>query len=1621
MTADKGPEQEHFKANYIELIKRVVPEFYDEKEFELFGEEQDLQYLTLAKILYTATNFSSLVGRPLASSGTGGFSGHLAYIPYFVPFNQLSRTSPREYEEHVLRPLGKSYGSFSNFNEFSSFVATSALPTTQLNAVTTTFAQGYSSLTNPNASSVSAVEVELLDKLGWIYLLNTDGSIVDTDSVAPSSFVFSSIVNKLYYGNELTETDGVTNAFKWMWTNAKGGGAEWENVRGNFLPPPFTHTSATFSSNYYASGAQLASALDTLVQVWVNDNDPGTSYFKDIVDASRLGMNVTRRENRGPMGKMLKALSYAFYDVQDSIRDVQFLLDIKECPEEFLDYLARYLGWTFFTDDPDKWRDQLRQAIYLYKAKGTRQALITATNMVIPSGIYNPNAAVSGLQELWESYFPNLLYYVVKTETDLGTSLESYRNWGSAWNQSLAASGLNFRIDNYDPIEPDNNARFVVDYILKFLDYKHGYLNIAGKHYTDTFFWNSQTSAGGTPGYTYRGKKIPVPPWEEQRFYQNCNVTEPLVHTASAILADPIGNLGCGVSSTAALEFGRYVVSSIGLKDQNGFLEPGWGANNDFKFMSSSLNLPFNYKEVIRDGNLEGMSIFDYWNSKSSEVHSKFDLSSIDFSSNQLVNTTRTQMGRRGIPAFVEVCRQFAPLHVINKIFVGSSTYDNYGWTRHGTNVPFTPGASGVPWSGTLGTEILQTIQSDSDQINSSYQTSSFPGMHGTGIMSGISPGIYNPRQGRFIPSGVYGNRRTSYFFSGSTTPATDGISRGFKQVPNRPRTAGRRRSLKYKFTGWPNTRRGLNDPMNTDYFAASSTVATEGRQLYIPGFVPKGFNFSSQQFIDPSGSLSSVYSYYNTSATQFREFAGSSYFPFRAVPDFQTNLSSWNQLRDVFGSQILRAISDIFIRRGRVDSRWLQFTNLGYKNFKFGTGINKLYQEYNTVFNRALYNWISPMRQVKENRYGGGFNMLSHVFGPIMFNHDFTLNGPIINNLSKISFPGIEISGVSATNWDWSAVAAGGGIETDNALANTSGVRVDLTKGILQSNAYNTYIHPLDTFEHPSRIYYSNNSLVSGIEMVAPAGAVAFAALNKKGNASYNIDKISASGITLVQRGFLSNPSDSLRVRIPLDGNINYSYNGQFKFAPLDERSKANSSTSAIAGWGLYDQDRTPFINKLGTYHAAYMTADFVPSLTSALPHVVLTGRGSRTGTGATAYDDVVSGVLGVVNNPSLVSVTNHPDRATPKNLRELTPNYRYKLSLEASSQNHTSKPKMTYQVFNKTRSAQWVESAGIWKAADVSDLSANYCNVMVSSLFSPSGNNDFEWKNYKGYITPSSTFEEGDTYELWVTPANLDMASYAQFAVRNVKTSWVDASSTNTTWNGFAANRLFPNQEYKMGITARIAALVDGTPTDEELRVRVVVEQKPFVGNGWERNFARSWAYNWKSKFWEPTDTIPQAEEWKSCPLPIGAGLDSIESETRFDMAFTTYNFRTPLQYYSRSDGTMQGYFTSAGPLFDENTVYYIEIAKPTNTGEFNGVTLLGVDLVNKNYNIYAKDYVQKDFVDVFEFFDKLAVSKSSRDAVDSSGTYLLSGGARTEYMEAFGGQYSATNGFYRFVEND
>ena len=1631
--SDKGKGQEHFKANYIEVIKRIVPEYYDETEYNLFGAEEDLQYRVLGSILYLANNVSSLIGKPTTYNlQVSSFSSNEAYVPYFVPFNNLTDVSPSLYEQYILRPFGKSFASFTNKEQFSNFLITSALPHTRFNHVSDYFAQQFSSTVDPNITTVSGVSNALIENLGWVYFQNTAGRITDPDSVAVSSFLHSSLIDNIYYGKRVSTSDGVKNLFKWMYHNAKGGHTAWTPIVNKFLPVPFNNVSSVYNpangdpGNLYASGGQLVSALDTLVDVWVNEDDPNSLYFRDIVNASLLGLDVSRMENAGPMSKMLKALAYGFYDIQTSIRDIQYLLDIEQCPEEFLQYLGRYLGWTFFSEEPDKWRDQLKQAIYLYKAKGTRQAISQAVNMVIPSSVYSPVSPVSGLQELWESYIPNLIYYTLKTETRLGKDNEEYLRFRSKFSEALAASGIPFRVTNYDTANKDNNVRFAVDAVLQLLDNRNGYLQIAGTHYKQTAFWKAQLATGAAPGYTARGARLTIPPWEENRFYQNCQVgpnMDDFLRDVSSILSKPYAEAGCGVPVSASVNIAKYISSSVSIKDVNGITEPGWGANNTFKFMTSSLNLPLNYQQVIREGDLESMSVFDYWNSKSSEVHSKFHASSIDFSSLGYTNLTQTKMGRKGLPTIVNIFRQFSPFHTLNKLFVGSGVEDYYYRTRHdGGALPDSPNP-GYAWSGVQNVQIQNTIQSDMDQAMSTTEASTFPGAWAAGGSFsgvGVSPSIWNPKGGRFLPSAtLHGTRGTSpqgYFWSGGESVGVKDFKTGRKEVPA-ARTAGRRRDLKYKFIGWAQNRQGLNQPISTDWFGMSGGAlqpVLKGRGLNIPGFAPKGFNFSSQNFVDTSGSLSSVYSYYNSSATPFFEFSASEFFPARSIPDFEPNASSFNQLRDVFGSQILRAMTTIFIKRGKEDKRWLRFTDQGFENFRFGKGIQELFNVYNTLFRRHLSCWVDQETQVEGDRFAGGFNIIAHVFGPGLFNHNFSIRGDIQKNLHTKAFPGIFGGSISSLHPDWSGVVTTPSVEQNNMYLNTQGNLVELTDGILDAGAHGSYVNYLDIFETPADTFQSNKTLLSGIEFVS-SKVNSIVVWNNPSNPLYNIDKISASGITFLQRTPTSDPLRTVRARFPLNGNLNYSYNGNFKFPPKDVTRTTSKSLSAIAGWALQSQYRTPVINQDGDQtNASNPQCWLVDAEGSGMPYVELRGVGGTSGTGIVG---VMSGVLGLAQTPNLATVTSFGERMTPANLRPLTPADSYQISFDASN-GHASidNAKITYALHNETNQKQWVQPTGEWRDM-AANFSANLVNVLASSTSLPDG-----WNHYTGIITPSSTFLQGDNYQLTISPGRKTKDITSSWRVRDISIKNYE-QGTNKITAGRQGNKLFPNEQYLLGVDARVARIAQATSqSDEILYIRIVTDPKPYVGSGWT-SFTKNWCYDWHAKSWADARTMPLENQWHKLTFPG----DSLEP-TRYVTEFNTLNSRTPLKYHSLSEyGPFGGYFASAGPVHNDETVYYVEVGKPEPTGEFNGLTLLGVDIVNKRYNIYGKSYSKKDFIDIFDFFDDLGINKSSRDARDSSGTYLLSGGSRSEYLEYWGGSHSAVDssisyrGVYGFKENE
>jgi len=258
-------------------------------------------------------------------------------------------------------------------------------------------------------------------------------------------------------------------------------------------------------------------------------------------------------------------------------------------------------------------------------------------------------------------------------------------------------------------------------------------------------------------------------------------------------------------------------------------------------------------------------------------------------------------------------------------------------------------------------------------------------------------------------------------------------------------------------------------------------------------------------------------------------------------------------------------------------------------------------------------------------------------------------------------------------------------------------------------------------------------------------------------------------------------------------------------------------------------------------------------------------------------------------------------------------------------------------------------------------------------------------------------------------------------EFALRNVQFKEISPDVVVPQNHGMVANKLLPNFDYKLKLRGQVAQLAAETPVDEQVFIRIVVEQKPFVGNGYPSFLCRSWAYNWNNRMWETAKEMTFKDEWLRVPFTatrLNASGYQIEEDEHFEFDFNTHNHRTPLRYFSKSvQGPLDGYFASAGPVHDDQSVYYVERAKPKRTGEYNGVTIKSIDLVNQAYNKYADDLQKPEFWGAFDFFDRLGNSKSSRDVRDSSGTYHTSGGSRSEYLEFYGGSHSATNGIYGF----
>ena len=634
-----------FKYNYVERITQLLPDVYNSQEAEQTKIE-DTSYQMLGKYLLAANEYTEFFNVVKASTPElTTLYPTSAIKPFFLPENKLTRVSPRDFERTVLSRFNKDFGSFRNEDDFKNYLSSVIMPATVLNNPTAEFVSGASADPGNNYSTSAEVITSLVDGLGLMYMLNTNSHSTATTQL--SAVLVDYVTSAMYSPmGEFTEKTGAECLFEYLWRNR-------DDVTSfnRYLPTVFQDSVATVSSLRYASGIQELDRIKTLLSVWLNKEDEDSPFLRNSLEALEgSGLIYSKFDSSGPYTKFMKAASWAFYDLEMIMENMQDLFDIERCPLEFLDYLASVIGWKFLGDDVSLWRGQLRQAVYIYKSTGTRQSLVNAIETVFPKEVSSFNAS-SDIRESWESYLPNLIYYTLKTESPTCKDFATLSKY--LQTQVGNVSGLTI---NIDPNDHDKNIRFSVDAILEFIDKNTDFLDFNDKSLADISHGVGFEARGG---YT-----LAVPPFEYDTFYKTTQITkEVLFWLRKALEGDCQDNFSFGfqVSSGWVGELENYITSSttLGTEEYSDFY---FGNNNFLKFFTSGNAIPPNFSSVLTAGLNQELSVMDYWSSKSSNLY--LLLPDNAFSGTEAL----TAKDVRGI---ADVIYNYTPLHAVPRIYEG--------------------------------------------------------------------------------------------------------------------------------------------------------------------------------------------------------------------------------------------------------------------------------------------------------------------------------------------------------------------------------------------------------------------------------------------------------------------------------------------------------------------------------------------------------------------------------------------------------------------------------------------------------------------------------------------------------------------------------------------------------------------------------------------------------------------------------------------------------------------------------------------------------------------------------------------------------------------------------------
>ena len=1645
-----GTNKNYYQYNYIDVIQKIVPSMYQDTDSTIFGEEEDVLYSTLGKIILAAKDCTTLIpiSNTLPAYTLSGIRGH------FIPKNELTNIQPYLFENKILRAFGKSLSDFKSSSDWETYVSGTLLPSIPLNNPTTSFVSGVSANINAAVSSTGAAHQYLIDNLSWLYLLNFPGP---TAGFAASTISQNLLVSSTYLGKSIEERDGVKGLFEYIWRNK-----EVQTASGmRYIPPIFNQASSTTSANIYASGTQLLDGLKTLIDVWYNPNDEAATELQTQLELLiSLGTYNSKRITAGPFQRFLKALSFATYDVNSLVDDIGSLVDVQRCDKRFLNYLGALIGWKVLTGDVDRWRGQLRQAVYLYKAKGTRKALETAVSLMFPDAGFN---ASESTEEVWESYIPRLIYYLIATESKvLNDPLYNPPDYdsGVAGATTVSVNGKNIitNIDGaalFDEDDHDNNYRFATDYVLSALQGETNAIKINGVPYHSSS-WDPNGNGEVFKGFEHRGKLVPVPPWENDRFYDTTYMTDNQLSYLSGLL--PKGRADGGLE--IPLEYVKGFTRHVHDKCLNSPLING--LNFRWKFFTSSVELPPNLDSVVTGTRAQDISLKDYWNSKASTLLTTIETSALTQKLNAGTSGTTNYANYpqsdfyygantdEVIYVLSEIFRQFIPFHSVVKFYATQNMTDRVNLTGSGTS-------DGIRYS------VLVEYSDNDDQILRDF------------ILSGC------------VASSV----------SGVESPSS--IRRLYTSVP---RTSRRRRNLKYIVPAAAYYRDGRSMPiargqcpsstLNPGYVSsvveydnntwAKLIFSGTSNQMNVSSFIPLGFNFSTGNYFSPKGPDGWIYDQKydlglsalpvewaaNSRAdkadvtTVFYGIDVSSTYPCRALGN--VNLSSNYML----GAETRRAMDystcavyATVLNAQKTKDLVKSLAPSSIENVAFGILFWDLWNKHQRYFNGLNFNYrydaLSASGAYQRFMRAGGRSMGAQLEGPGFFNSDFAVQGNLpagnFNSASAIeespdliySFPQWKYIAYKPAAQDLEYMDANG----------TSKIKINKTSPFKGTSQKSRLRFPdyLDTVTGKCVI----NSMVSGVSLVAgvdterPAWAVyntaQYGVENTSSNATNEFSDYVGNITLFNEMGSANNPlldkSHSVQIRYSLNQGREYIPNPEFRWKAALERSIAGGSTEAtpwannlacngIAGFALQASNTTTragspwYTGTLGfpAFDTSSSVGYFLSGLNPDTDQYIVSANCS----GNPAWRHPKSSWIKVND-----SDTYGGDAAT---LMGLIPGRKYRLTVDFMT-HHTTASGVGVNL-------SWVSPVPGAKSAQLNRAGGWSKGGMAFNQIMPvlaPGPNPGSFNTSTLDFEVSSVFMPGDAFELSLVPVGAGSSGkpstkeFVQYFFKKIKMEELDDSPTK--------NRLLPEKDYRLSVRFK-----EGTaPKDNEgtIAVRIRTDNIPVLykntQNGYDSTYSdsigkgNSFAFDQADGKWK---NILEDDYEYSNPATSHTGLNNLYYEYQvsdvpmdpdpafeaegwrmLEIPFSTKNsnLHSPDQWLNYSIREYQKFIYKSGkPLHNLDTVYHVEIGKfsadPVDTEPVDRTSITVdkvafqlVDSYDELLNFYPFEALER----LFYRFDLQTSGDSSRNSYFSASSYQTSGGSRISYQEKFGGNFS------------